>query len=149
MTRVQQDSQPLETRPDGVGSIACTRSVRVEVAPSFLADQSNPSARQYVFGYRIRIANESPVPVKLMSRHWIIVDSLGREHEVSGEGVIGKRPRIEPGQAFEYSSHCPLRTPWGTMEGSFTMRCEDGEEFQARVARFYLVSEPHAGESPR
>ena len=68
-----------------------------------------------------------------------ITDARGRMIEVKGEGVVGEQPRLAPGDTYEYSSFCPLRTPWGTMEGSYTMRRDDGQEFQADIARFYLV----------
>jgi ApaG protein len=98
-------------------------------------------SRQFMFGYRIRISNEGSEPAKLLARHWIIIDSHGRRRDVEGDGVIGQQPRIEPGQTFEYTSQCPLTTSWGTMEGTYRMTRDDGEEFEARVGRFYLVSE--------
>lgn len=127
------------------GSTATTRDLRIDVAPRFLPEQSGEheswQGRRYLFAYRIRIANQGDQPVQLISRHWVIVDADGEERHVRGEGVIGQQPTIAPGHAFEYESYCPLATPWGTMEGEYTMRAGDGEEFPARIARFYLVSE--------
>jgi ApaG protein len=125
------------------GSITSTRGIRIEVEPAFVPEKSDPVERQYHFAYHIRICNESSETVQLLSRHWVIVDSLGRGHEVKGDGVVGKRPRIEPGRVFEYSSYCSLKTPWGTMEGGFRLRPESGEEFDAAIGRFYLIAEPH------
>lgn len=122
------------------GSEALTRGVRVTVTPTYLADRSEPGAGRFVFGYRIRIANESDRAVQLLSRKWIIVDADGERSEVTGEGVVGQQPRIQPGSAFEYSSFCPLTTPWGTMEGIYQLKGEDGEMFDVPVARFFLVS---------
>ena len=51
---------------------------------------------------------------------------------------------MDPGAVYEYSSWCPFETEWGTMEGTYTMRTEDGQTFDARIARFYLVAEPIA-----
>ena len=129
-----------------LSSQTTTRGIRIHVTPTFLPEQSGESpteswqGRRYVFAYRISIANEGPVRAKLLSRHWIIVDADGEKHEVRGEGVIGLQPDLAPGQAFEYTSYCPLPTPWGTMEGEFTMQDEHGELFEAAIARFYLVS---------
>lgn len=143
------------TRPRSHGSEALTRGVRVQVTPSFLADRSDPrgersrsgdtSSGRFVFGYRIRITNESQAPVQLLSRHWIIVDADGERSEVKGDGVVGQQPVLAPGQSFEYSSICPLATPWGTMEGSYRFRealgpGNHGEEFSVAIARFFLVS---------
>jgi ApaG protein len=126
------------------GSEAVTHGVRVNVSPVFLPEQSDPGRPVYVFGYRIRIRNEGDRAVELVSRRWVIVDAHGRREEVEGPGVVGQQPRIEPGSEFDYASYCPLRTPWGTMEGTYQMRRDDGTPLAVTVARFFLVapSEP-------
>ena len=125
-----------------------TEGIRVGASAFYLPQESDPDERRFAFGYTIVIANEGERPARLLSRHWVIIDAEGRREEVRGPGVVGETPRLEPGQAFKYQSMCPLRTPWGTMEGSYTMRRDDGERFEARVGRFYLrlpVDEPVAG----
>jgi ApaG protein len=130
------------------GSEAVTRGIRVRVIPHFEPDQSGEGeswqGRRYVFSYRIHISNEGWLRARLISRHWIIVDADGERHEVRGEGVVGHQPNIEPGQFFEYSSYCPLATPWGTMEGSYQFEDELGARFDAAIARFYLVAPEQA-----
>ena len=116
-----------------------TRGVRVGATAFFLPDQSDPDDRKYLFGYNIVIANYGDVPVQLLRRHWVIIDGLGRREDVEGDGVVGQTPRLEPGEAFKYQSFCPLKTPWGTMEGSYTMRTDEGEEFEANIGRFFLT----------
>jgi ApaG protein len=123
------------------GSECVTRFVRVRVHPAFLPDHSRPGESKFVFGYRIRISNEGDVRVRLLSRHWIIVDGDGARREVKGDGVVGQQPELAPGAFFEYSSYCPLEHAWGTMEGSYQMLDHLGERFDARIERFYLVSE--------
>lgn len=123
------------------GSETLTYGVRVRVAPNFVPEQGECERRSYVFTYRVRITNESPRTVQLVSRRWEIVNASGSSHVVQGEGVVGQQPVLEPGQSFEYSSYCPLDTPWGTMEGCFTMTREDGQAFDIPVGRFYLVSD--------
>ncbi len=122
------------------GSDAVTQGIRVEVRPAFLRDQSDESSGRWVFAYHVRIANESEETATLISRRWWIVDADGEGHEVRGSGVVGQQPRIAPGATHEYSSFCPLPTPWGTMEGEYLMRRESGDEFRVRIARFYLVA---------
>lgn len=109
------------------------------VQPRFLPEQSDPSIHQYIFIYQVRIVNEGDAPVRLISRRWLIVDARGNGHEVHGEGVVGQQPRLASGEFHEYSSYCPLPTPWGTMEGTYQMRRDDGSVFDVRVARFYLA----------
>jgi ApaG protein len=93
------------------GSEAVTSGVRVAVSPSYLPDKSDPDGLKqrtgrpdngrFVFGYRIRLSNESQRVVQLLSRHWIIVDADGERSEVKGEGVVGQQPVLGPGQSFE------------------------------------------------
>ena len=116
-----------------------TEGVRVGAAAFFLPEQSEPDEHKFLFGYTIVIANEGSAPAQLISRHWVIIDAEGHREEVQGPGVIGQTPRLEPGQAFKYQSFCPLRTAWGTMEGSYTMRRDNGETFDAKIGRFYLT----------
>lgn len=131
---------PLRTQSD-LGSTAITRGVRITVEPKFLPDYSEVGNKRYIYGYRVRVSNESDTPVRLLRRHWIIVDGEGDRHDVEGEGVIGQQPLIEPGHVYEYSSFCPLSTRWGTMEGTYRFDSLDGDEFDAEIARFYLVAD--------
>jgi ApaG protein len=129
------------------GSEALTHGFRVTVTPTYMPEESGESpteawrGKRYVFAYRIRITNEGERRAQLLDRHWVIVDADGERHEVHGEGVVGHQPTLAPGQAFEYSSYCPLATPWGTMEGEFIMQGDDGERFEIDIGRFYLVAE--------
>jgi len=129
--------------PKTLSSVTLTRGFRVSVLPHFIAEQSSPDESRYIFSYRIRIANESDLTAKLLSRHWIITDGNGIQHTVQGDGVIGQQPTLAAGQVHEYSSYCPLPTPWGTMEGSYTMQSiipgEPGELFEIEIGRFYLI----------
>jgi ApaG protein len=122
-------------------SAATTRGIMVEVESSFVPDRSDPMRSRWFFAYRIRIANQSDAVVQLVSRHWIITDAHGRVEEVKGPGVVGQQPVLEPGEAFEYTSFCPLATPFGTMRGSYQMTTQDGSTFNAEIAQFTL-SEP-------
>jgi len=121
-------------------STAVTAGIRVEVKSEFRPDRSAPGANRYIFTYEIRISNEGDAPAKLVSRHWIITDARGEHEEVVGEGVVGQQPRIEAGETFEYRSFCVLKTPHGSMHGTYHMVRDDGSPFEARVAPFALVT---------
>lgn len=116
-----------------------TRGVRVIVAPRYLPEQSDPAERRYLFAYHVAIRNQGEVAVQLLTRHWIITNGEGRVEDVRGPGVVGYQPRLEPGQAFEYTSGCPLDTPVGTMHGSFEMVLDGGEHFDAEIKPFRLA----------
>lgn len=115
-----------------------TRNIEVAVRPFYLPGRSDPAESRYVWGYRITIANNSDTLVQLLSRYWRITDGVGRVEEVRGAGVVGEQPELGPGDSFQYTSGCPLRTPSGFMVGVYTMRNGDGEFFEVAVPAFSL-----------
>jgi len=129
------------TTPTPRMSDVTTREVRVGATAFYLPDESRPNEGQYLFGYRIMIVNESSQSVRLLSRYWQIIDADGNEQEVRGAGVVGVTPQLNPQQAFKYTSYCPLRTSWGTMEGCYQMLGDNGETFDAAIGRFWLTTE--------
>ncbi len=112
--------------------------IRASVVPTYLADQSDPDAKRFVFRYTVTIANGGDAAARLLSRRWVIIDANGKREVVEGPGVVGKTPRLEAGQSFEYQSFCPLPTKWGTMDGAYHMRRDDGTEFDVDIPRFVL-----------
>lgn len=112
--------------------------IDVRVAPHYLPSASSPLNEIYGFSYTITIANKGKRPAQLISRHWVIIDSDGHHEEVRGLGVVGHQPLLEPGEAFEYTSGCRLRTPTGTMEGTYHFVDEKGDSFDVPVPRFVL-----------
>lgn len=119
---------------------AITHGIRVTVEPLYLEEQSAPEAGRFFWAYTIEIANEGNVVVRLKSRHWIITDGHGRREEVRGPGVVGKTPRLSPGQSFTYTSGCPLGTPSGIMVGTYQMQLEDGSLIDVAIPAFSLDS---------
>jgi ApaG protein len=130
MAESNQDLSPI--------SEAVTQQIRVEVLSRYSADNSRPSDGQWIFEYTVRIKNESSVTVQLISRHWVITDALDHVEEVQGPGVVGEQPVLAPGESFQYSSWCPLRTPTGIMRGEYQMVGVDGELFDIEIAPFAL-----------
>jgi ApaG protein len=124
-------------------SEATTRGIRIQVTSAYLAARSDPREGQYLFTYHVRIANTGVERAQLMSRAWIITDSDGQVQEVRGPGVVGEQPVLGPGDEFEYSSFCPLRTAVGSMHGTYQMVTDAGEAFDAVIAPFTLAV-PHA-----
>lgn len=106
----------------------------------YLAEESSPPADHYVFSYTVTIANEGGETVQLRTRHWIITDGRGQIEEVKGPGVVGHQPVLKPGQAFRYTSGCVLKTPRGTMHGTYQMLRDDGSAFDAEIAPFVLAA---------
>jgi ApaG protein len=111
---------------------------QVDVVPRFLADQSAPAQAHYVFAYTITITNTGEVAAQLISRTWNVNDANGHTEKVRGLGVVGHQPLLQPGEKFEYTSGTRLRTPTGTMHGSYFCVAEDGEKFDADIPIFVL-----------
>lgn len=124
-------------------SEATTRGIRVEVRAEYVPERSRPEDGEWFFAYRVRISNDGDERVQLLHRHWVITDAQGRTEEVRGPGVVGEQPILEPGGSFEYTSFCPLETPFGSMRGTYSMVRPDGTTFEAEVAPFALA-EPHS-----
>ena len=117
---------------------ATTRAIQVTVKPQYLPDQSDSAKAQFVWAYQVRIENKGDETVQLRSRHWQITDGMGRRQDVKGPGVVGKTPRLKPGEVFEYTSGTPLSTPSGFMGGSYQMVSESGENFDIEIPTFSL-----------
>jgi ApaG protein len=122
---------------------AVSNKIRVTVEPKFLAEHSEPDEGRYFWSYTIEIANGGDVTVQLTHRHWKITDAGGRCEEVEGPGVVGEQPTLKPGEAFRYTSGCPLKTPSGIMAGTYRMVDETGRAFEVEIPAFSLDS-PYA-----
>ena len=115
--------------------------VFVHVMPHYMAEESAPEKKRYVFSYTVSITNETLEPVQLMSRHWIITNGETLDtQEVRGEGVIGQQPIIKPGDSYTYTSGTVMEAPVGTMNGNYTMLDHKGELFDVLIPVFTLAA---------
>src|SRR5713101_3469141 len=119
-------------------SEAVTNNIRVEVLSKYSPENSQPLQGAWVFQYTVRITNQGPETVQLLTRHWIITDAMDRTEEVRGPGVVGEQPVLAPGESFKYSSWCPLKTPTGMMRGTYQMIGARGNQFDIEIAPFAL-----------
>jgi ApaG protein len=116
-----------------------THGIRVQVQTEYIEERSEPRESYFFFSYRVRISNVGGETAQLLSREWIITDSDGNSERVQGPGVVGDQPVLLPGESYEYTSFCPLRTSMGSMHGSYAMQTEGGEKFDAAIAPFTLA----------
>ena len=117
---------------------AVTHGIRVSVRSDYVPERSSPLEGHWFFSYTIRITNEGHETVQLLSRHWIITDASNHTDEVKGPGVVGEQPILVPGESFEYSSSCHLKTSTGVMRGTYQMVSEGGSHFDVEIAPFAL-----------
>ena len=114
-------------------------AIDVTAKPQYIPDQSDPDKNRYVFSYTITLKNTGKVAARLMERHWVITNADGTIHEVRGDGVVGDRPYLKPGEAYQYTSGSIMETPVGSMHGSYRMIADDGTYFDAEIPIFTLA----------
>ena len=112
--------------------------IEVSVETTYVTEHSEPEEDRFVFAYTITLFNRGSVSAQLLSRHWIITNSDSLVEEVRGEGVVGEQPVLKPGEGFRYTSGAVIETPVGTMQGSYQMLAEDGQEFDTTIPKFVL-----------
>lgn len=119
--------------------LATTNNITVSVESIYSHELSSPFQYYFVWHYNIEIKNRSDDTVKLLSRHWQIINSEGKIKEVRGEGVVGKQPILVPGEKFHYTSSTDLGTSTGIMKGTYTMlSTNNGREFNIIIPAFSL-----------
>ena len=114
-------------------------NISINVNVQYIEAQSAPDDDRYVFSYTINILNKGTETAQLMSRHWIITDAEGKTQEVKGPGVVGEHPNLKPGEDFTYTSGTIIKTPVGSMHGSYQMKAADGQMFDAEIQPFTLA----------
>ncbi|OKY26098.1 MULTISPECIES: Co2+/Mg2+ efflux protein ApaG [Thalassotalea] len=117
-----------------------SEQVIVTVDTHYLTEQSSERDQRYVFSYTITIENQSEVPIKLLSRYWLITDANDEKSTVVGEGVIGEQPIINSGAKFTYTSGCALKTPVGTMQGHYQMIDNNNAPLKVNIPIFRLAT---------
>jgi ApaG protein len=120
---------------------AMSDGIRVTVRPRYVEARSRPAVHEYVFAYRVRIENAGAGTLQLLRRRWQVHDSIGEDHHLEGDGVVGQQPVLHPGTVHEYQSYCVLRSPTGWMEGAYVLADRHGTERTARIPRFDLDAE--------
>ncbi|MYD42910.1 MAG: Co2+/Mg2+ efflux protein ApaG [Gammaproteobacteria bacterium] len=115
------------------------RDIAVSVVVHYLRHESNPSDLRWVFAYTITIKNNGQTPMQLINRHWEISSGTGNDVEtVDGPGVVGKQPRLEPNDAFEYTSAAVLESSFGEMKGHYNFRDDAGYWYRVPIDPFIL-----------
>ena len=118
-------------------------NITIKAISHFIKNRSSPENSIFLFSYDVEIKNNSDSEVQLLSRYWHIQDGDGNVEEVRGPGVIGLQPLIKPNENFEYSSFCPLKTPFGMMSGAYQMKLNSEEIFDATIPSFSLHATEH------
>lgn len=116
-----------------------TQGIKISVETNFEGTFYKNYKVNFAFGYRVTIENQSKDSVQLNSRHWRILDALNSIEIVDGEGVIGKKPVIKPGESHTYNSGCLLFSPFGAMQGHYNMvNFTTTKKFKVSIPTFKL-----------
>jgi ApaG protein len=99
--------------------------------------------KPHPFVYFISIHNDSPVPVTIRGRKWVVHETGGEVTVVEGSGIVGQSPVINPGEHFSYNSyHVVARN--ARVSGAFFGETATGERIFARIPEFSLDIPPGA-----
>jgi ApaG protein len=123
-----------------------TQDILIEVYPYYVPERSMPESNQFFYAYKIVITNNGEASCRVIHRHWKIKDGNGKTYDVQGSGVVGEQPMIAPGEHFEYTSFCPLHSPFGNMRGKYQMIDQFGNRFWVNVPVFFFRP-PMTGET--
>ncbi|MFD2256955.1 ApaG domain [Luteolibacter algae] len=96
-----------------------------------------PPERPHPFVYFISIFNNSPQPVTIRGRKWVVVEDERDTTVVEGDGVVGQYPLIEAGQHFSYNSYHVVGKA-ARVSGAFFAELENGELVYVRIPEFRL-----------
>lgn len=118
-----------------------TDNIKIAVEVSFVSEESDWQKQEFLFSYAIAIENLGQATVQLISRHWHIVDASGNKKDIFGEGVVGQQPIIKPKEQYRYTSYCVMKTPIGSMVGSYLMQpmSDNSKIFSVHIPKFDLV----------
>lgn len=117
-----------------------SEGLQISVETFYQPGYSNQQASEFMFAYKITIANHNSFSVKLVSRYWKIFDSNGEYREVEGDGVVGEQPVLISGADYNYMSGCNIRSEMGKMEGYYTMENLDThQKFNVTIPAFDLI----------
>jgi ApaG protein len=116
-----------------------TRGIKISVKTNFEGTFYKNYKMHFAFGYIVTIENQSSEAVQLTSRYWKIFDSLNHTEVIEGEGVVGKKPVLKPGESHSYNSGCLLASPYGSMKGYYNMvSFNSSQTFKVQIPTFKL-----------
>ncbi len=116
-----------------------TKGIKISVQTEFEGTFYKNDTIHYAFSYEIAIENQSGYTTQLLSRKWTIKDALNDEEIITGEGVVGETPIIQPGGFHSYKSGCVLRSPYGAMKGYYLMEnISTSDQFKVTIPAFKL-----------
>jgi ApaG protein len=103
----------------------------------YMPSLETPLEKPHPFVYFISIHNDSPVPVTIRGRKWVVREDDGEVTVVEGDGVVGQTPVIDPGGHFSYNSYHVV-AGGAAVSGAFFGETAAGEWVFTRIPEFRL-----------
>ncbi len=116
-----------------------TKGIKISVKTSFEGTYFQNYRLHFAFHYHITIANQCKDAIQVVARKWEIFDALNRMEVIAGEGIVGEKPVIQPGQSHTYQSGSLLSSPIGAMRGFFeVVNFTTTKKFSVSIPTFQL-----------
>ena len=116
-----------------------TKGIKISIETNFEGTFYKNGCIHYAFSYEVIIENQSDEVAQLIARKWNIMEALNENEIVIGEGVVGEKPILLPGDRHTYSSGCVLKSPFGAMKGSYLMvNPSNSKQFKVTIPTFKL-----------
>ena len=116
-----------------------TKGIKISIETEFEGTFYKEECIHYAFSYEIVIENQSHEVAQLIARKWTIMEALNENEIVIGEGVVGEKPILIPGDRHTYTSGCVLKSPFGAMKGSYLMvNPSNSKQFKVNIPTFKL-----------
>ena len=116
-----------------------TKGIKISIETEFEGTFYKDDCIHYAFSYEVVIENQSPEVAQLIARKWNIMEALNENEIVIGEGVVGEKPVLIPGERHTYTSGCVLKSPFGAIKGSYLMvNLSNSKQFKVTIPTFKL-----------
>jgi ApaG protein len=116
-----------------------TKGIKISIETEFEGTFYKDDCIHYAFSYEVVIENQSNEVAQLIARKWDIMEALNENETIIGEGVVGEKPILIPGNRHTYSSECVLKSPFGAMKGSYLMvNPTNSKQFKVTIPTFKL-----------
>ena len=96
-----------------------------------------PPERPHPFAYYLTIENHSEETLTIKGRKWVVTDAQGHRVVIEGDGVVGKTPRLKPGDRFSYHSYHVIASD-SVAEGALFAISQEGAPVVTRIPRFEM-----------
>lgn len=93
-----------------------------------------------LWGYCLRIENNSDKRIRLLQKDFCITDNNGERYFDQGYGFHGELPDLEPGECFEFEDTIILSANAAVLYGCCVAKTADGDELKIKLPVMQLTA---------